>query len=101
MLTWDDLRARAAPCRRCGFAFRLAGPLSPSVRARVKTALHAGAPIDVWRLLREETGAGLADAKGTYQHLVRRSGVCHGCGAALPPSDLADCAACQALNVLL
>jgi hypothetical protein len=101
MLTWDDLRSRGMACRRCRSTHPIAGPLSPVGRQRVTDAIESNRVIDAIRLVREDTGAGLAEAKGFYQHLVRKVGQCHWCAAELPDNELTDCPGCRALNIRL
>ncbi|APR81073.1 Hypothetical protein A7982_06420 [Minicystis rosea] len=99
MPTWDELRARDVPCLRCRSAYAIAGPLSAAARERVKAAVDAGLVIDAIRWIREDTGAGLGEAKALHEHFVRKQGRCHHCGGALATGELVDCPACGALNV--
>jgi hypothetical protein len=101
VLTWDELRARGTPCLRCRWAEPIAGPLSPAGRERVAAAFTGHLNAEVFRRIREDTGCGLAAAKGMVQHLVDKAGECHWCGAAIPVAELVDCPGCRALNILL
>jgi hypothetical protein len=101
MLTWEVLHSRETPCLRCRSTKPIAGPLSAGARQQVAEALHAGRAIDVFRIIREDTACGLVEAKGTYQHLVQKTGQCHWCGKPLPAHELVDCPACNALNIHL
>jgi hypothetical protein len=91
-----------ARCRAGGAGGRapIAGPLSPRARARVAEIFTARLDV-VFRLIREDTGCGLAEAKGMFNHLVKKSGVCHRCGGTIPTAELADCPGCEALNISL
>src|SRR5215471_9212862 len=100
-LTWDDLRIRRTPCMRCRWTGPIAGPLSPAGRARVAPAVTGHLNAEVFRLIRADTGCGLAEAKGMVQHLVTRAGACHWGGATIPVAELVDCPECRALNILL
>src|SRR5678809_808314 len=84
-LTWADLRAREAPCLRCGWKGPIAGPLSPAGRARVAAVFTGRLDMEVFRLIRDDTGCGLSEAKGLFQHLVKKARECHWCRA--PISD--------------
>jgi hypothetical protein len=46
----------------------------------VADAFKAGRLVEVIDLIRKDTGTGLIEAKGTYQHFVREAGKCHWCG---------------------
>jgi hypothetical protein len=98
-VTWEEVQSRVTPCQRCRATVRLAGPLSPNGRARVADALAAGRTLEIIGLIREDTRAGLPEAKNTYQHLVREAGKCHRCGTAISDGDCADCPHCEALNI--
>jgi hypothetical protein len=101
MLTWDEIRSRRTPCTRCRSTIPIAGPLSFACRERVAAALRSGRDLEVFRLIREDTGSSLTEAKGTYQHLVRKIGQCHWCHVPLPVAELVDCPGCQALNIAM
>ncbi len=49
------------------------------------------------RIVREDTGADVAEAKWAALHLRRAPGVCNVCGAAMEHGELVDCARCGAL----
>jgi rubrerythrin len=68
-------------------------------RARVADALAAGRTLEIVGLIREDTRSGLAEAKNTYQHLVREAGKCHRCGTTIADVEFADCPRCEALNI--
>jgi len=100
-LTWDELRARGTPCLRCKWTGPIAGPLSPAGRARVAAVATGRLNVEVFLFIRQDTGCGLAEAKGMVTHLVKKSGECHWCGAAIPVAELVDCPQCGALNIAL
>jgi GNAT superfamily N-acetyltransferase len=61
--------------------------------------MDEGEPIAAMKLIREETGAGLLEAKATYEHLTMAAGHCHWCKASIPMVDYIDCPECRALNI--
>src|SRR5262245_25320545 len=99
MLTEDEVRTRDPACQQCSHVFRVAGPLSLALRCELETLLREGKPVVAIRLIREKTGCSLPDAKGTFEHLVIRSGLCHRCKAPLVGADYEDCQRCGALNI--
>lgn len=99
MPTWDELLAREVPCRRCGGAYRIAGPLGSEALAEVQQLRSAGRPISAIRRIRELTNSGLREAKGTYEHFTNFRGQCHRCRAQLPAEPLSECPTCGALNI--
>jgi Zn finger protein HypA/HybF involved in hydrogenase expression len=53
-------------------------------------------------MLRELTGCGLEDAKGTMLHIATKADNCHWCHQPIPPEGIvADCPWCRSLNVRL
>jgi hypothetical protein len=98
MLTWDRLLSRGMPCRRCRSTQRIAGPLSADVRSRL---LKVGNTIASIKLLRDDTGCGLAEAKGTFLHITWQPGTCHWCKKEISVVELVDCPHCSALNISL
>ena len=67
--------------------------------ARVAAVATGRLNVEVFLFIRQDTGCGLAEAKGMVTHLVKESGECHWCGAAIPVAELVDCPECGALNI--
>lgn len=99
MLTVDDINRRRHACLRCCGSFKIAGPLTASLRRKLAVMLDEGQLVLAIRTIREETGAGLVEAKATYQHLTLAAGKCHWCRSQIPAEDYIDCPACRALNI--
>ena len=57
--------------------------------------------MELMEAIRKDTGCGLAEAKGTWMHLVKKEGECHWCRGAIPVAELVDCPRCEALNIVL
>lgn len=100
-LTWDDLRARVMPCLRCRSTKPIAGPFSAEGRQRIAVAFKDHRVMELMEAIRKDTGCGLAEAKGTWLHLVKKEGECHWCRGAIPVAELVDCPRCEALNIVL
>jgi hypothetical protein len=98
MLTWEGLLSREMPCLRCRSTKPIAGPLSADLRLKLAAS---GNTIATIKVIREETGCGLVEAKGTFQHLVWKPGLCHWCRKVIPIAELVDCPHCSALNISL
>jgi hypothetical protein len=99
VLNLQDINQRPHACLRCRGAFKIAGPLPPSLRQRLATMMDAGEPIVAMKTIRAETGVGLVEAKATYEHLTMAAGHCHWCKAPIPMVDYIDCPECRALNI--
>jgi hypothetical protein len=101
MLTVEEVNNRSATCTRCGGRFRVTLPSDSNLWAQLN-ALRPARPIAFMRRLRELTGGGVADAKGTMEHIALRADQCHWCGRPMPiPGVLADCSSCGSLNIRL
>ena len=100
-LTWDDLRARGMPCLRCRSTKPIAGPFSIEGRQLIAGAFKTHRTMEVILAIRHDTSCGLAEAKGTSMHLVKKAGECHWCREAIPVAELVDCPRCEALNIFL
>ena len=69
------------------------------MRESVAAAVRDRRMAELILLIRQDTGCGLGEAKGTSMHLVKVEGQCHWCGAAIPVAELVDCPDCRALNI--
>jgi hypothetical protein len=94
-----EINGRPDACLRCGGLFKIAGPLSDALRTRLAVLMDEGQGITAIRIIREETGAGLRDAKATYEHLTLEAGRCQWCKSVIPTADYVDCPNCRALNI--
>lgn len=101
MLTWEELQRRGRACLRCRSDVAFAGPLSADARERVAEAVRRDLRVEAIRLIRADTRAGIAEAKGTALHLVRRPGECHWCRCEIAADELVDCPRCGSLNIAL
>ena len=99
MATWDEIAHREVPCRKCRGTFRVHGRVADGHLSEIRRLLEAGEPISAIRLFREVTGADLRDAKGMFEHVTIRRGLCHECQAKLPAEILCECTSCGALNI--
>jgi hypothetical protein len=99
VITVDEINRRRHACLRCRGSFKIAGPFTASLRRKLAVMLDQSQPVMAIRTIREETGAGLVEAKATYQHLTLAARKCHWCGSRIPAEDYIDCPACRALNI--
>jgi hypothetical protein len=85
--------------RRSNYPF--AGPLSVEARQRVIDAVQRDMHIEAIRLIRNDTGCGLGEAKATEMHIMKRAGECHWCRGPLSEGEIVDCPRCRSLNISL
>jgi len=97
----DDINQRETPCAKCHGKFRIALPPTAKARQQLAQVLRLN-EIEFIQMLREQTGCGLLDAKGTMQHVALTAGNCHSCTALVSVGDtFADCPSCGSLNIHL
>jgi hypothetical protein len=85
-------------CGRCEASFEIP-ELPEEVRLHFVSLVRSGHVIEAIRDIRISTGLDLRSAKGVYQHVTPRIGVCHRCSALLPESGRVTCASCKSLNL--
>ena len=85
-------------CPRC-IPIPVPETLSPELRSQAAAIVQRGSGAEAMKLLHDEAGVSLADAKAIVFHLARRPGHCQRCGADIVPGETAYCPQCQSLTI--
>jgi hypothetical protein len=73
--------------------------MNAAVRSEIADLFRGTDAIRAIRLLREQTGLSLRDAKAVYYHISKRPGQCHRCGGELVAGGTVLCERCNSLNL--
>src|SRR5215472_14242795 len=86
-------------CEACGCSWLVPVVTDPLVRHEIAVLFRRADAIRAIRLLREQTGLSLRDAKGVQYHISKQAGKCHRCGEELVDGGTVVCGRCRSVNL--
>jgi hypothetical protein len=86
-------------CEACGCTWHVPAWMDAAVRREIVGLFRRNDAIRAIRLLREQTGLSLRDAKAVYYHVSKQAGKCHRCGGELLVGGTVACGRCNSINL--